>query len=174
MAEVCELLDIKKTKTTAYHPQSDGMVERFNQTLEAQLSKLPIKIRDTGTNTFPFLLWHIGLQCMTYWKHSCLSPKLQRPWQGPYTVTKRLNDLVYRIQLRASTKPKVVHRNRLWLYSGDDPPSWFQGHQSDSSAIPSNTEDDHEHLADDHEHQLSDDYRHQLLKNQQTATPGES
>ena len=39
MAEVCELLDIKKTRTTAYHPQSDGMVERFNQTLEAQLSK---------------------------------------------------------------------------------------------------------------------------------------
>ena len=39
MAEVCELLEIKKTRTTAYHPQSDGMVERFTQTLEAQLSK---------------------------------------------------------------------------------------------------------------------------------------
>ena len=39
MAEVCELLDIKKTRTTAYHLQSDGMVERFNQTLKAQLSK---------------------------------------------------------------------------------------------------------------------------------------
>ena len=40
MAEVCELLEIKKTRTTAYHPQSDGMVERFTQTLEAHLSKL--------------------------------------------------------------------------------------------------------------------------------------
>ena len=59
-----------------------------------------------------------------------LTPKLQRPWQGPYTVTKRINDLVYRVQLRPSAKPKVVHRNRLWLYSGDDPPSWFQGPQS--------------------------------------------
>ena len=28
-----------------------------------------------------------------------LSPKLQRPWEGPFTVTKRFNDLVYRIQL---------------------------------------------------------------------------
>ena len=37
--EVCELLEIKKTRTSPYHPQSDGMVERFNRTLEAMLSK---------------------------------------------------------------------------------------------------------------------------------------
>ena len=39
-AEMCRLLDIKKTRTTPYHPESDGMVERFNRTLEAQLSKV--------------------------------------------------------------------------------------------------------------------------------------
>ena len=36
--EVCSLLGIRKTRTTAYHPASDGLVERFNQTLEVQLS----------------------------------------------------------------------------------------------------------------------------------------
>ena len=36
--EVCTLLDIKKTRTTPYHPQSDGMVERFNRTFERLLS----------------------------------------------------------------------------------------------------------------------------------------
>ena len=36
---MCKLLDIQKTRTTPYHPQSDGMVERFNRTLEALLSK---------------------------------------------------------------------------------------------------------------------------------------
>ena len=37
--EVCRLLDIDKTRTTPLRPQSDGMVERFNRTLEAMLSK---------------------------------------------------------------------------------------------------------------------------------------
>ena len=37
--EMCALLGITKARTTPLHPQSDGMVERFNRTLEAQLSK---------------------------------------------------------------------------------------------------------------------------------------
>ena len=36
--EVCRLLEIRKTRTTPYHPQSDGMVERFNKTLATMLS----------------------------------------------------------------------------------------------------------------------------------------
>lgn len=36
---MCTLLDIRKTRTTMYHPESDGMVEKFNRTLATMLSK---------------------------------------------------------------------------------------------------------------------------------------
>ena len=47
------------------------------------------------------------------------SPKLSRPWEGPYAVIDLLNNVVYRIQPGPRAKPKVVHRDRLWQYCGD-------------------------------------------------------
>ena len=35
---ICRLLGINKTRTTPYHPQSDGLVERFNRTIQTILS----------------------------------------------------------------------------------------------------------------------------------------
>ena len=59
IAEICKLLGIKKTHTTAYHPQSDGLVERFNRTLLGMLS--------TATRDNPFN-WesHLRPLCMAY------------------------------------------------------------------------------------------------------------
>ncbi|UYV72260.1 K02A2.6-like [Cordylochernes scorpioides] len=37
-AQMCKLLGSHKTRTTPLHPQSDGMVEKFNRTLASQLS----------------------------------------------------------------------------------------------------------------------------------------
>ena len=39
MLDCCRLLGTKELKTTAYHPESDGMVERFNRTLKNVLQK---------------------------------------------------------------------------------------------------------------------------------------
>ena len=39
VTEVCRLLQIKKVNTSGYHPQTDGLVERFHQTLMSMLSK---------------------------------------------------------------------------------------------------------------------------------------
>ena len=39
MMDLCSLLGIKKLNTTSYHPQYNGMVERFNRTLKMMLRK---------------------------------------------------------------------------------------------------------------------------------------
>ena len=39
MMDLCKLLGIKKLNTTSYHPQCNGMVERFNLTLKTMLPK---------------------------------------------------------------------------------------------------------------------------------------
>ena len=60
---MCRVLGIKKTRTTPYHPQSDGMVERFNRTLEAQLSKFADHNHKDWDEHIPFL--HIVQPLMT-------------------------------------------------------------------------------------------------------------
>ena len=59
IAEVCKLLHINKTRTTPYHPQCDGLVERFNRTLLNMLA--------TCATDHPFE-WekHIRKVCMAY------------------------------------------------------------------------------------------------------------
>ena len=40
ITSLCKQLGIERTRTTAYHPQANGQVERFNRTLESMLSKV--------------------------------------------------------------------------------------------------------------------------------------
>ena len=80
--------------------KSDQMKDRYDSCIE---DSQPFRKGDAV-----WLFWPQRKQGM--------SPKLMRYWKGPYVVTK-INDLIYRIQLGPHVKPKVVHCNRLWLYT---------------------------------------------------------
>ena len=57
MLDICQLLGIKKLNTTAYHPQCDGMVERFNRTLKSMLRKHAAKFGPQWDQFLPGVLW---------------------------------------------------------------------------------------------------------------------
>jgi transposase InsO family protein len=208
--EMCRILGIKKTRTTPLHPQSDGMVERYNRTLKGQIAMFVEDHQRDWDVRLPLLLMAYRTAVHSSTKHTpaCLmmgrelrvpvdltfgspeanrfenypqyihdlqenletvhefarknlefnydkmearyntdsnagtleegslvwlfnprkkkgrSPKLARPWEGPYIVVKRINDLVYRIRRNPLSKPKVVHRNRLWKCQGSQSELW--------------------------------------------------
>ncbi|XP_014677591.1 PREDICTED: uncharacterized protein LOC106817443 [Priapulus caudatus] len=55
-AAVCEALGIDKTRTTPYHPQSDGQVERFNRTVQDMLGKVVNQQRNDWDDHLPFVM----------------------------------------------------------------------------------------------------------------------
>ena len=211
--ECCELLGVRKTRTTPLHPQSDGMVERYNRTLAQQLAKYCADSQEDWDVKLPTLLMayrsavheateytparlmfgrelrlpvdlvtgrppDVGLPTVTsgfaaalqehladvhhqvrgklqvagqsmketydrrkremtfavgdrVWlfnprRKRGLSPKLQSPWQGPYTVTAVLSAVTYRIR-RGRGRPSVVHVDRLWRYHGPGRYTWDVG-----------------------------------------------
>ncbi|GFV54136.1 retrovirus-related Pol polyprotein from transposon 412 [Trichonephila clavipes] len=192
-----------KTRTTALHPQSDGMVERFNRTILNSLSHLVSSNQQDWDKKLPFFLLayrravydttsyspfqmlfgrdlrlpadllfrrppdaplasedyiqklqarmeemhhlareRIGIASekmktrydaraavhdfhegdkVWLWnpkRRKGLSPKLQTYWEGPYTVLKRLNDVVERIQKSPHSKPKVISAAYTCLAGG--------------------------------------------------------
>ena len=57
MAEVYRLMGIRKVNTTAYHPQTDGLVERFNRTLTDMLAKTVDKQGSNWDERLPYVLF---------------------------------------------------------------------------------------------------------------------
>ncbi len=59
MADLCQLLQVKQLWTTVYHPQTDGLVERFNQTLKQMLRRVAAEDRRDWDQMLPYILFGI-------------------------------------------------------------------------------------------------------------------
>lgn len=52
------------------------------------------------------------------------NPKLQFPYEGPFLITERKNDLNYVLQLNAKGKRKLIHYEKMKSYPAE-PPKWI-------------------------------------------------
>ena len=55
--EMCEILGIQKLNTSGYHPQTDGLVEKFNSTLISMMSKSSDTVTLEWDQQLPLLLF---------------------------------------------------------------------------------------------------------------------
>ena len=55
--EVSDLMGIKKVNTTTYHPQTDGLVGRFHQTMTDMLAKVVEKEGEDWDTHIPYILF---------------------------------------------------------------------------------------------------------------------
>ena len=56
ISELCKLLRIRKTRTTPYNPKSDGLVERFNRTVQQMLKTLVNDARNDWDDHLPYVM----------------------------------------------------------------------------------------------------------------------
>ncbi|CAC5398973.1 unnamed protein product [Mytilus coruscus] len=211
---MCELLEIKKTRTTPLHPRSDGMIERMNRTIQDILSKyikshqrdwdqhldfltmaynstphestgltphrlvygqemkfpldviserieqdepqtefasdyankLEEKLREAHKIAREHLKVASERQKFQYdenikekiysdgqlvWRNqkqniSGKKVKICRNWTGPWVITKKLRDVLYRIQHAKISPSVVVHGDNLKPYRGSKKLKWFK------------------------------------------------
>ncbi|KAJ8364561.1 hypothetical protein SKAU_G00133920 [Synaphobranchus kaupii] len=59
MRDLCQLMKVTQLRTSVYHPQMDGLVERFNQTLKKMLKKTMEADGRNWDQLLPFVLFAI-------------------------------------------------------------------------------------------------------------------
>ena len=57
LEEVYQVLQIKRIRTSPYHPQTDGLMERFNGTLKMMLRKFVSRNQKDWDDYLPYLLF---------------------------------------------------------------------------------------------------------------------
>ena len=88
LMEIYRLLHVHPIRTTPYHPQTDGLVERFNQTLKSMLRKTAVEESKDWDRLIPYLLFAYREVPQSSTGFSPFELVFGRPVRGPMDVLK--------------------------------------------------------------------------------------
>lgn len=90
MRQLTTLLRIKPMRTTPYHPQTDGLTERFNGTLKAMLRKFAREAPKSWDELLPYLLFAYREVPQASTGFSPFELLYGRPVRGPLDIVKEV------------------------------------------------------------------------------------
>ena len=122
LREVYRLLHIKPIRTTPYHPQTDGLVERFNGTLKAMLKKTVAEEGKDWDRLLPYLLFAYREVPQASTDFSPFELVYGRNVRGPLDIVKEsweastrspesVVSYVLMVQERLETLRDIIHEN---------------------------------------------------------------
>ena len=122
LRQVYSLLGIKGIKTTPYHPQTDGLVERFNRTLKTMLRRF---VSQTGKDWDEWLLYLLFAYREVPQASTGFSPfellygrqvrgpldLLKELWEGPKEENQNVALYVIQMRNRLEEMSALAHQN---------------------------------------------------------------
>ena len=132
---VCRLVNTAKVNTTSYHPECDGLLERFNHTFTTIISMYVSEHQKDWDTFVPYALFayrtsvqtstrdEIGQQVWLYSPNTKtgLSSKLTHNWHGPFRILAKRSPVNYLLERNEERKTRqVVHINRLKPFISPD------------------------------------------------------
>lgn len=97
--EICRLCNTRKLSTTAYHPQTDGLVERFNKTLAILLSMYVNEHHTDWDVYLPFIVFTYNTSVQESTKYSPFALLYGREPQLPIDAILNFRPSPYQIDL---------------------------------------------------------------------------
>ena len=137
LSEVYRLLQIKPIRTMPYHPQTDGLVKRFNGTLKAMLKTTAAEEGRDWDRLLPYLLFayrevpqaSTGFSPfeLLYGRH-VRGPLdiLKDSWEASRKSTESVVSYVLLIQERLAMLREIVHKNLQNAQAKQK--EWYDGH----------------------------------------------
>ena len=117
-----------------YKTQENDSIPEYVETLMNRLEVVRGKLVSASERqkrhydlscTFPRFTVGDGVLLQDTKKYKGLSKKFQFRWIDPFTFPHVISDVLYKIQEKPKTKPKVIHVNRLKPYQGNMK-RWYQ------------------------------------------------